>query len=240
MNNLVFISDERKPVTTSRMVARIFNKEHSKVTRDIVHIQEKCSDEFNTANFGDIKYRDNRGRTQLEFIMTKDGFTLLVMGYTGTKAMEFKLDYISKFNEMEAQLNQPLSDDLIVLRALEIATSRLKEKEKIIEEQKPKVEYYEEVLNSSTLITTSVVAQNLGMTARKLNQILKEKGVQKRISRSWVLCSEYKDKGYAKIVTYTYTDAKGDIQTTHLLKWTEKGREFIHSLVGGNSLSKAS
>ena len=63
-----------------------------------------CSPEFNAANFGDIAYVDSRGRQQKAYVMTRDGFTLLVMGYTGELAMKFKEAYIRQFNAMEAAL----------------------------------------------------------------------------------------------------------------------------------------
>ena len=60
-----------------------------------------CSDDFNAANFGDITYTDTRNRSQKAKVMTRDGFVLLVMGYTGEKAMRFKEAYIKQFNAME-------------------------------------------------------------------------------------------------------------------------------------------
>ena len=83
----------------SLQVAETFGKEHSHVMRDIEELH--CSQEFNAANFGCIKYRDSRGRYQRKYIMTKDGFTFLVMGYRGKKAAQFKEAYIKRFNEMQ-------------------------------------------------------------------------------------------------------------------------------------------
>lgn len=74
--------------------------------RDIREIG--CSPEFNAANFGDITYLDSRNRKQKACIMTRDGFTLLVMGYTGELAMKFKEAYIKQFNAMEEALQGKL------------------------------------------------------------------------------------------------------------------------------------
>ena len=60
-----------------------------------------CSEEFNRHNFAEITYTDSRGRKQPEYLMTKDGFTILAMGFTGAKAMQFKESYINAFNKME-------------------------------------------------------------------------------------------------------------------------------------------
>lgn len=93
---------EEVTTTTSLDVAETFGKEHDKVMRDIRELG--CSEEFNAANFGDISYIDSRGRTQKAKMMTRDGFALLVMGYTGELAMKFKEYYIRQFNAMEKAL----------------------------------------------------------------------------------------------------------------------------------------
>lgn len=92
---------------SSLFVAEHFEKEHKNVVRDIEKITEAksgLSEEFNTLNFERIKYKDSRGRSQKAYAMTRDGFAMLVMGYTGQKAMRFKELYIRRFNEMEATL----------------------------------------------------------------------------------------------------------------------------------------
>lgn len=83
----------------SLMVAKMFEKDHRKVTRDIEALE--CSDEFRAANFGRISYTDSMNRKQKAYAMTRDGFTFLVMGYRGKKAAQFKEAYIRRFNQME-------------------------------------------------------------------------------------------------------------------------------------------
>lgn len=94
---------EERAICTSLDVAETFGKSHDKVMRDIHEMG--CSPEFNIANFGDITYQDSRNRKQKACVMTRDGFTLLVMGYTGDLAMRFKEAYIKQFNAMEDALN---------------------------------------------------------------------------------------------------------------------------------------
>ena len=93
---------EERAVCTSMDVAETFGKAHDKVMRDIRELG--CSPEFNAANFGDIYYMDSMNRKQKAYVMTRDGFTLLVMGYTGDLAMKFKEAYIRQFNAMESAL----------------------------------------------------------------------------------------------------------------------------------------
>lgn len=93
---------EERVAVTSLDVAETFGKAHDKVMRDIRELG--CSAEFNAANFGDISYVDTKNRKRKAFVMTRDGFTLLVMGYTGELAMKFKEAYIKQFNAMEKAL----------------------------------------------------------------------------------------------------------------------------------------
>ena len=92
------------PTTTSQKVAETFGKNHKDVLRGITILQSKCPKEFTERNFAPSEYTDNTGRKLPMYLLTRDGLTLLVMGYTGKEAMKFKLAYIEAFNCMERQL----------------------------------------------------------------------------------------------------------------------------------------
>lgn len=88
----------------SLFVAEFFEKQHFHVLRDIAKLTDTksgLSEEFIRINFAADTYRDATGRKLPCYQMTRDGFTMLVMGYTGAKAMKFKELYIKRFNEME-------------------------------------------------------------------------------------------------------------------------------------------
>lgn len=89
-------------IVTSLDVAETFGKEHNKVLRDIRELE--CSDDFRLSNFGQSSYINSQGKKMPMYYMTRDGFTLLAMGYTGEKAMKFKEGYIRQFNAMEKVL----------------------------------------------------------------------------------------------------------------------------------------
>lgn len=96
----------------SLFVAEAFEKRHSHVLRDIARITEPksgLSEEFTHLNFEPSTYRDVTGRKLPRYLMTRDGFTMLVMGYTGPKAMHFKELYIRRFNEIEQCIRSLLS-----------------------------------------------------------------------------------------------------------------------------------
>ena len=100
-------------VTTSRQISEVFSKQHSHVLRKIQTLD--CSEEFNRLNFELVDYIDSKGQSRKEFQITRDGFTMLAMGFTGKKAAQFKEAYINAFNDMEKQLSgsrTPPSDPL--------------------------------------------------------------------------------------------------------------------------------
>ena len=90
---------EGKPFCDSLMVAETFGKEHYNVIRDIENLD--CSKNFTDLNFEGSVYKDSSGKRNKMYLMTKDGFTFLVMGYRGKKAAKFKEAYIQRFNDME-------------------------------------------------------------------------------------------------------------------------------------------
>jgi len=100
----VFADNHDTARANSLIVAQMFEKEHKNVVRDIEKItapNSGLSEDFIRLNFERISYKDSMNRKQSAYGMTRDGFTMLVMGYTGTKAMKFKESYIKRFNEME-------------------------------------------------------------------------------------------------------------------------------------------
>lgn len=103
-NGLGLIVKDAKVVVSSRMVAQVFEKEHKHVLRDILELQ--CSSAFRESNFGPSSYRNGQNKVMPEFLMTRDGFTLLAMGYNGERAMRFKEAYINAFNAMERKLTE--------------------------------------------------------------------------------------------------------------------------------------
>ena len=109
MNNLEMTNTElvevrnQQAVTDSRKVAETFCKEHSKVIRSIDNMKK------DVANFGEMFFEtetpDSYGRMQRIYYLNRDGLSLLAMGFTGKKAMQWKLKYIEAFNQMEKELN---------------------------------------------------------------------------------------------------------------------------------------
>ena len=100
------IDKQEKTVVSSLDVANTFGKRHDNVLKDIRELG--CSEEFRLLNFEESKYLNEQKHKQPMYYLTRDGFTLLVMGYTGETAMKFKEAYIKQFNAMERTLQGKL------------------------------------------------------------------------------------------------------------------------------------
>lgn len=84
-----------QPVTTSLKLAALFGKNHKEVLRDIRDkTLPNISEKFTERNFAPSDYKDSTGRVLPMYYLTRDGFTMVAMGYTGPKAMQFKEMYI--------------------------------------------------------------------------------------------------------------------------------------------------
>ena len=103
LNPLGLIEKDGRVLVSSVDVAEHFEKRHKNVIRAIEK-NEKNDKSFTELNFEPSEYIDSTGRKLPSYYMTRDGFTLLVMGFTGYKAMDWKVKYIKAFNAMEAQI----------------------------------------------------------------------------------------------------------------------------------------
>lgn len=126
------VNKEDVTVVTSLDIAETFGKEHKNVLKDIRELE--CSEEFGRLNFEQTSYTDSFNRKQPMYYITRDGFTLLVMGYTGEKAMRFKEAYIKQFNAMEKALFERIKErekGIAVRQALTKALQQSNENERM-------------------------------------------------------------------------------------------------------------
>lgn len=168
MREIVLSMQSGEPVASSRQIAENFEKRHDHVMRDIDAIKK------DVPNFGEMFFEttapDSYGREQRAYLMNRDGFTLLAMGFTGKAALEWKLKYIAAFNEMEKKLTeQPqLTRSQLLATALIAAHEELEEKDKRIElltadteRMKPKEIFSDAVSTSQNSILVGELAKLL-------------------------------------------------------------------------------
>lgn len=193
MNELVY-RKENQALTNSRLVAMKFGKRHSNVIRDIEELLVKLPENERKLNFElleeDVEI-SNGGSKKLKFYaMTETGFTLLVMGFTGEKAIQFKLEYIAAFNKMKEiikraslpsyQIEDPIKraekwiEEQKEKKALETRIGELsienKEMEKRIEEDTPKVIFAMAVTESKRSCLVAELAKIICQNGMEIGQ----------------------------------------------------------------------
>ena len=192
MNNLVFQNSNGNDVTTSLIVAEVFGKNHKDVLRDIEKLS--CSDDFRVRNFAHTPYtHPQNGQVYHYYEMTKDGFSFLVMGYTGTKAGEFKEKFINEFNKREMMLKD---DDYILMRSQQILQKRVElaeQKIKMLEGENKKQAEQIEADAPRVLFSKAVETAKRSCLVAELAKILQQNGISIGQNR---LFSWLRDHGY--------------------------------------------
>lgn len=138
MTNLVIMKDQQA-VTTSLQVAEVFGKEHKVVLKAIDELKEGVAQNYADLFYEDTYIHPQNKQKYRQIIMNRDGFTLLAMGFTGKKALQFKLQYINAFNEMEKTINEksvsiPTTKRGLALLALE-ASEETNQRVDVIEQE---------------------------------------------------------------------------------------------------------
>lgn len=133
MTELVFVKND-KVVTDSLTVAETFNKEHARVLRDIRELS--CSEKFRVGNFAESTYKNSLGREYPQFFITEQGFSLLVMSYTGQQAMQFKERYINEFHQMRENVKNNvnvLDERQSMIQSMKLTIETVEKQEKMSE-----------------------------------------------------------------------------------------------------------
>lgn len=170
MTDIILSTRNGDPVASSRQIAESFEKRHDHVMRDIDTIKK------DVPNFGEMFFEteapDSYGRPQRTYLMNRDGFTLLAMGFTGKAALEWKLKYIAAFNAMEKQLAQrpQLSRAELMAQALIAAHDELEHKDRQIAELTPKGIFADAVNASKKSILVGELAKLLCQNSVQIGQ----------------------------------------------------------------------
>lgn len=252
MNNELLTTVNGIATANSKDISNNFGKEHKHVLRDIESYKKDVS------NFGLMFFEstepDCYGRQQKIYYMNRDGFSLLCMGFTGSKALEWKLKYIEAFNQMEQTIKKVNSKANLLIAIYNggqeaiIASKELAELEKKplldqLEEQKPLVDFADTVTKSCDNILMRDMAKLL--CDKHIN--IGEKRLYKLLRNNDVLMSgnepyqAYVDRGYFFVKESTYNTPYGEkLNKTTLV--TPKGQIWLVSKVkewlGGDNNAK--
>lgn len=234
MEELVFKGQNDQVLTNSVLVAQKFGKEHQHVLRDIRNLVEGMSKIGDTPMFVGTTYvHPQNGQTYPMFVMNRDGFTLLAMGFTGDKALQFKLDYINAFNKMEEELKKTFKVPQSFREALLLAAQQQEEIEKQqarIAEMKPKEEFFDQVTDSKDACDMATVAKvlNMGIGRNKLFMILRNKKVLQENNQPF---QRYVDCGWFRVVESHFSKPNGDICINYKTIVFQKGVAAIRRIV---------
>lgn len=231
MSDIILSTQNGEPVVSSRQIAESFGKEHKNVLQTIDNMTAENSALLQMFHLSE--YTTSQNKKLPMYLMNRDGFSLLVMGFTGKAALEWKLKYIQAFNEMEKKLTTPEPEppELALSKALVMAQgiiAREQERSKQLEKEnaklKPAAEYAHNMLLSDETLTVTQIALNFGMTANKLNKLLEEWGIQKKVNKQWIPKRKYIDKGY----TVSIPVEVGNGETKENTRWNRTGQAFIY------------
>lgn len=158
----------------------------------------------------------------------------------GRKFRQYFIQVEEAWNSPEAVMARALqfaNQQLALLRHqnMELTDTIAVQNQQILE-MKPKVSYYDVVLNCKDLISTSAIAKDYGKSAIWMNRYLHEKGVQFKQGDIWFLYQKYAQKGYTSTKTHSYPGTDGETHTKVHTYWTQKGRLFIYELMKSDGM----
>lgn len=231
MKDLKIINKDGQLLVDSREVAEMVEKQHSHLCRDIQGYIEVISqnpkldcDKF----FVESYYRSGTGKKYTCYLLTRKGCDMVANKMTGEKGILFTAEYVTKFEEMEKELKEKQLPKTYLSALKELVAS---------EEARIKAEEErDKLIHQGKLYNTCEIAKELGYrSARQLNKILEEKGIQYKNNGTWLLKADYSELGY----TSTKQLVLDNGHITYDRKWTGTGRDFILDLLkGGNDDDK--
>lgn len=249
-NQVTPLYAERNPVVTirdgeafanSRDVAAFFGKQHFAVLRDVRNLIEKAP-ELARANFVAFKTNDLTGESTSHFDMDRDGFTLLAMGFTGSKALKWKMAYIKAFNAMEAEIKRQAAEgrqavdlnDPGQLRGLLLSyTQRAEELQAQVDELAPKGEALARISEADGSLCVTDAAKALQMRPKDLFAYLRQNGwIYRRAGSGHDLGYQSKTTtGLLEHKVTTVLRADGSEKVTEQVRITPKGLTRLASLI---------
>lgn len=215
--------ETNRATMSSREIATLCNKRHDNVLKLIRELLEGGLLKFTTPQ--EYVHPQNR-QVYTEYLSDKrDSFVIVAR-----LSPEFTAVVVDRWQELEEKVKQSFNLPSNYKEALIALVAEVEKNEKLeveLEVARPKVEYYDAVLDSSELLTTTIIAKNHGLTAQKLHEFLHQQRVIYKQGDKWYVYQEHLDKGLMRTRTYLGEDGN----TITYFKWTKKGEAFINDLI---------
>lgn len=244
MNTTLKVIEQNKELyVDSREVAEMIGKKHSHLTRDIQNYEIVIlqNPKLDSADFFiESSYKSNNNNSYKHYLLTKKGCDMVANKMTGERGILFTATYVDAFYQMQEQIKQTaisMSDSYMIEDPVQRAKRWIEEQqEKLMLEQeigelKPKADYVDEILKSNGTMTATQIAADYGLSANKLNKILNEARLQRKVGNQWILYKEHMNKGLTKSNTISIVRSDGRQDTKLQTKWTQKGRLKIHEIL---------
>ena len=249
MNDLIQFGESRQTMS-SLEIAKLTGKDHSHVMRDIRNM-EPAWEKISQSKFGLASYTDAQGKERPCYELTKTECLYVATKYNDearaklvirweelekksregmialpnfTDPAEAAMAWAKEYREKKvlAIENQSLQKEIV---RLEQDNSNLAAEVQVLSDDK---NYLDLIMRSRSLMTVTQIAQDYGMSAKAMNQILANMGIQYKNNGQWILYSKYKDGGYVSSRSIDITRSNGMPDTVMQTEWTQAGRRFLY------------
>ena len=248
-NDLIQFGESRQTMS-SLEIAKLTGKDHSHVMRDIRNM-EPAWEKISQSKFGLASYKDAQGKERPCYELTKTECLYVATKYND----EARAKLVIRWEELEKKAregmialpnfedpaeaamawakeyrekkvlaieNQSLQKEIV---RLEQDNSNLAAEVQVLSDDK---NYLDLIMRSRSLMTVTQIAQDYGMSAKAMNQILANMGIQYKNNGQWILYSKYKDGGYVSSRSIDITRSNGMPDTVMQTEWTQAGRRFLY------------
>ncbi len=235
---------------SSLQIAEITGKRHDAILRDVRNLLKQG---VNAHNFVEVEYIDAKGEKRPCFNLTKTGCLILASGYNALLREKIINRWIEL--EMANQPKVPTSFREALLLAAE-QQGRIEEQQREIERQNTlllaqgeqieqkdraiaslheRTSYLDQILQSKSTVTTTQIAADYGMSAKKFNIILRNLRIQRKVGGQWILYAPYNTMGYVHSETFV-PEASKTGRVVMNTKWLQKGRLFLYNELKKNGI----
>lgn len=234
MNNLINITlnENQEPVVSGRQLHQVLGVKtaYKDWFKRMTEYGFTENQDFNTLKFEQVRTEGKREvrREMTDHVLKLDMAKEIAMIQRTDKGKEVRQYFI----QVEKDFNSP---EKIMARALLMADKKIKllesQNENLLielEEANKNADYLDLILQTKDSLTITQIAQDYGMSARKMNQLLKQERIQRIVNGQWVLYAKYIGKGYISSRTFDYVGKDGKPHSNMTTVWTQLGRRFIY------------